>query len=109
MKINEMKLYLARYGKLQHRASRITREIASHPSEAKFLTPLLSEINAKCADILGLVLKIENTEKRELIYRKYICSETLAELGETMGYTPRHISRLINLAIASMNEVDEDE
>ena len=106
MSISEMKRYLSRYARLKQRAARVHRELISNPEEAKYLSPLLREIEQSCAAITEAVERTENNEMRELLYRKYICGETLEELGYNVGYSPRHVSRLINLAIASMGEVD---
>lgn len=106
MSINEMKRFLSGYGRLKYRAGRVNSELKSNPDEAKYLKPLLLEIERGCAAIVEAISNVENSHNRELLYRKYICGETLEELGDNLGYSPRHVSRLLSLAIASMNEVE---
>ena len=105
MTINEMKNYLGSYTKLKRRAEKLMRDIEQFPSDKRFISPLLKSVTETAEDISAKILAIEKPENRELLFRKYINGETLEEIGEDMCYSARHVQRLINYAIAAMEEV----
>jgi RNA polymerase sigma factor (sigma-70 family) len=49
-----------------------------------------------------MINKLRDTEKKEILYRKYIKGETLEQIGEEMGISSRHVQRLINTAIETL-------
>ena len=106
MTVNEMKCYLAGYVKLKMRAEKLMRDIELYPSDKKFLVPLLESVTETAEDIATKISSVENTENRELLFRKYINGETLEEIGDKLCYSARHVQRLINSAVASMSEVE---
>ncbi len=106
MSVIEMKSYLASYIKLKMRAEKLMRDIELYPTDKKFLIPLLESVTVTAEDIAEKISAVENTENRELLFRKYINGETLEEIGDKLCYSARHVQRLINSAIASMSEVD---
>ena len=106
MSVNEMKSYLASYVKLKTRAEKLVRYIEIYPSDKKFLQPLLESVTETAEDIAARISAVENTENRELLFRKYINGETLEEIGDKLCYSARHVQRLINSAVALMSEVE---
>lgn len=105
MTVSEMKTYLGSYRRLVGRANRLSQDISSFPGDSSFLTPLLNQVTKKSEDIANKVMRVENFDKREILIRKYINGETLEEIGTSMGYSPRHVQRLINNAVETMEEV----
>lgn len=106
MSVNEMKSYLASYAKLKTRAEKLVRDIEIYPSDKKFLQPLLESVTETAEDIAARISAVENTENRELLFRKYINGETLEEIGDKLCYSARHVQRLINSAVAGMSGVE---
>ena len=106
MSVNEMKSYLGGYVKLKTRAEKLVRDIEIYPSDKKFLQPLLESVTETVEDIAARISAVENTENRELLFRKYINGETLEEIGDKLCYSARHVQRLINSAVALMSEVE---
>ncbi len=105
MTTNEMKSYLANYKRLKIRAESLTRDMEKFPSDRPFLEPLLNNVTLTAEDIAEKISMVEKGERKELLIRKYINGETLEEIGDSMGYSSRHIGRLLTLAVSSMKDV----
>ena len=99
---SEVKKELGDYTRLMNRAKRLTTEIRLFPEDRVLLEPLLKTVTERTASISKMINKLRDTEKKEILYRKYIKGETLEQIGEEMGISSRHVQRLINRAIETL-------
>ena len=99
---SEVKKELGDYIRLMNRAKRLTAEVKLFPEDRVLLEPLMNTISEKTESINEMIGKLRDTEKKEILYRKYIKGETLEQIGEEMGISSRHVQRLINSAIEAL-------
>lgn len=99
---SEVKKELGDYTRLMNRAKRLTTEVRLFPEDRVLLEPLLKTVSERTASISKMINKLRDTEKKEILYRKYIKGETLEQIGEEMGISSRHVQRLINTAIETL-------
>lgn len=99
---SEVKKELGDYIRLMNRAKRLTAEVKFFPEDRVLLEPLMNTISEKAESINEMIGKLRDTEKKEILYRKYIKGETLEQIGEEMGISSRHVQRLINSAIEAL-------
>ncbi len=107
MTVAGMKKYLARYIKLIHKCKNLSKETAEFPEYRAFLIPLQDKLNDTVADIVRRITDVENDTYRELLIRRYLQGESLESIGRNMSYSSRHISRMINAAVAEVEGVWE--
>ena len=99
---SEVKKELGDYTRLMNRAKRLSTEVRLFPEDRVLLEPLLKTVGERTASISKMINKLRDTEKKEILYRKYIKGETLEQIGEEMGISSRHVQRLINRAIETL-------
>lgn len=95
----QIKRYLSNYKRLNNRKKELEKLYKDEPRSRAQTEESIKRISFTLEDIAKKIFTVDNGFYREILIKKYIEGETLEELGESIGYSTRHIQRLVNQAV----------
>lgn len=106
--MNTVKDYLKSYRTSMAKVQRIKNIAAAHGiSEGNAEKEILVHLKT-ATEIEDFISCAENFIQREVLTRKYIYGETNEQIAESMNYSTRHVARLANSAVNSLEKVFEN-
>lgn len=98
MNITEIKQYLSRYKEYVAQATRLREEGGRFTASQTDINREINEYLDASHKIETLIHSHRNCLEREVLLCRYIYGDTNEEIAEALGYSVRHIQRIIDRA-----------
>ncbi len=102
MTLQEKKKFLSGYSDLARRVTRLSDDIAKKEFSRSYIEKALDQAAQDCIKIEEIIKGVNEAAQRELLYSRYIEGMTLENLALKYGYSSRHLQRIINVAVDSL-------